>query len=109
MLSAVIPSVHSYRAVPLARQLVHQRYVLSGPLVTFSHISMSADYIFTLLVSCKIRVPTYYSNQKICYLHLVLMDGIQSLRGQTQYIHNFLFRFLIWNIKLPSPSRNPAM
>jgi hypothetical protein len=33
MLSAVIPSVHSYPAMPLARQPVHQRYVHPGPLV----------------------------------------------------------------------------
>ena len=33
MLSAVIPSAHSYRAVPLARQPEHQRCVHSGPLV----------------------------------------------------------------------------
>src|ERR1700727_1894475 len=33
MLSAVIPSVHSYAALPLARQQVHQRYVHPGPLV----------------------------------------------------------------------------
>ena len=33
MLSAVILSAHSYPAMPLARQLVHQRYVHSGPLV----------------------------------------------------------------------------
>ena len=33
MLSAVIRSVHSYPAMLLAEQLVHQRYVLSGPLV----------------------------------------------------------------------------
>src|SRR3569832_2896671 len=33
MLSAVIPSVHSYPAVPLAGQPLHQRYVHSGPLV----------------------------------------------------------------------------
>src|SRR5881394_3502337 len=33
MLSAVIPSVHSYAALPLARQPVHQRYVHPGPLV----------------------------------------------------------------------------
>ena len=33
MLSALIPSIHSYPAVPLARQLVHQRYVHPGPLV----------------------------------------------------------------------------
>ncbi len=33
MLSAVIPSIHSYPAMPLARQQVHQRYVHPGPLV----------------------------------------------------------------------------
>src|ERR1700710_1442260 len=33
MLSAVIPSEHSYAALPLARQLLHQRYVYPGPLV----------------------------------------------------------------------------
>ena len=33
MLSAFILSVDSYPAVPLARQLVHQRYVLLNPLV----------------------------------------------------------------------------
>ena len=33
MLSAVIPSVLSYPAMPLARQPVHQRYVHPGPLV----------------------------------------------------------------------------
>ncbi len=33
MHSAVIPSILSYSAVPLARQLVHQRYVHLGPLV----------------------------------------------------------------------------
>ena len=33
MLSAVIPSVHSYPALPLARQQEHQRYVHPGPLV----------------------------------------------------------------------------
>ena len=33
MRSAVIPSVLSYPAMPLARQLVHQRYVHLGPLV----------------------------------------------------------------------------
>ena len=33
MLSAVIPSVHSYPAMQLALQPVHQRYVHPGPLV----------------------------------------------------------------------------
>ena len=33
MLSALIWSIHSYPAMPLVEQLVHQRYVHSGPLV----------------------------------------------------------------------------
>src|SRR5574339_776761 len=33
MLSAIIPSVHSYPALRLAPQQVHQRYVHPGPLV----------------------------------------------------------------------------
>ena len=33
MLSAFILAVRSYPALPLARQLVHQRYIRSGPLV----------------------------------------------------------------------------
>ncbi len=33
MLSALIRSVHSYPAMPLARQQEHQRYVIPGPLV----------------------------------------------------------------------------
>ena len=33
MLSAVIPSVHSYAALRLAPQMLHQRYVHPGPLV----------------------------------------------------------------------------
>ena len=33
MLSALIPATRSYPAMPLAGQLVHQRFVHSGPLV----------------------------------------------------------------------------
>src|SRR6201994_4050510 len=33
MLSAVIPTIHSYAALRLAPQLLHQRYVHPGPLV----------------------------------------------------------------------------
>ena len=47
MLSAFISSVHSYPAMPLARQQVHQRYVHSGPLVLgatpFNHPTPTAD------------------------------------------------------------------
>ena len=38
MLSAVIPSTRGYPAMPLARQLVHQRYVQPGPLVLRSDL-----------------------------------------------------------------------
>jgi len=33
MLSALIPTKHSYPAMPLVEQLVHQRFVPWGPLV----------------------------------------------------------------------------
>src|SRR5699024_9366169 len=33
MLSALIPAIRGYPAMPLARQLLHQRYVHPGPLV----------------------------------------------------------------------------
>ena len=33
MLSAFISSIHSYSALPLARQPIHQRYIHPGPLV----------------------------------------------------------------------------
>ena len=36
MLSALIPSIHSYPAMQLAPQQVHQRYVQHGPLVLVS-------------------------------------------------------------------------
>ena len=38
MLSAVILSQHSYPALPLAGQLVHQRLVLPNPLVLRKHL-----------------------------------------------------------------------
>ena len=38
MLSALIQSIHSYSAVHLATQLIHQRYVQSGPLVLESEL-----------------------------------------------------------------------
>jgi len=61
MLSEVIHSRHSYRAVPLAGQLVHQRSVHFGPLVTFSPIYRSADYIFAFLKT-KVKALAYYKH-----------------------------------------------
>jgi len=48
MLSALIVSEHSYPAMLLAEQPADQRFVHPGPLVAYSHITMSADYIFAL-------------------------------------------------------------
>ena len=52
MLSAVIPSVHSYPALHLAAQLVHQRYVHPGPLV------LGTDPL-------KLRTPTADRNRTV--------------------------------------------
>jgi len=65
MLSALIPSAHSYPALQLVLKPVHQRCVQPGPLVTLSSITRSVDYIFTPLspllqtepLSC-ILIPT---------------------------------------------------
>ena len=38
MLSAFILAVHSYSALHLAAQQIHQRYVRPGPLVLKSHV-----------------------------------------------------------------------
>jgi len=77
MLSALIRTEHSYPALPRARQLVHQRFVHSGPLVTTeilraakarskkllrsSYITISADYIFLLRQSADRRSAYYRS------------------------------------------------
>ena len=46
MLSALITPEHSYPAMPRVRQLVHQRFVPPGPLVTISTVTSGVDYIF---------------------------------------------------------------
>jgi len=48
MLSALIPSIHSYSAIHLVAKPIDQRYVQPSPLVTYSPITRSVDYIFTL-------------------------------------------------------------
>ena len=61
MLSALITTEHSYPAMLLAEQLVHQRFVHPGPLVTYSYITISVDYIFTHFAYHEIRVLAYYN------------------------------------------------
>ena len=90
MLSALITTEHSYRAVPLAGQLVDQRFVHPGPLVMFykvkpqthadltrnhaellllSSITGGIDYIFALFGKTKIRASAYYNSEIHYYLH----------------------------------------
>ena len=61
MLSALIPSEHSYPALQLVPKPAHQRFVHLGPLVTYSHITMCADYIFIL----HSEAAAYYGDIKI--------------------------------------------
>ena len=56
MPSALIPSVHSQRAVPLARQLAHQRYVHPGPLVLGT-------------APLKLPAPAADRDRQFCYSH----------------------------------------
>ncbi len=53
MLSALIPSRHSYPAVPLAGQLVHQRSVHPGPLVLGTTLRNSPTLILNLCYTNK--------------------------------------------------------
>ena len=50
MLSALIPSIHSYPAIHLVAKPVDQRYVQPSPLVICSPITRSIDYIFSVLL-----------------------------------------------------------
>lgn len=81
MLSALIPSVHSYPAVHLVTKPVDQRYVQPSPLVDSSHITMCSDYIFTLS-PMRSRASAYYRNSKI---PIRSYQATKSLRGQFEY------------------------
>ena len=88
MLSEVIHSRHSYCAVPLAGQQIHQRSVHSGPLVTYSPISRSVDYIFILFTLVNEDVGVLQAQAVILYgmIQLYASPPIkigESLRGQT--------------------------
>ena len=78
-------SGRSYPAVLLAEELVHQRSVHPGPLVTFSTLAGGADYIFTQFQFSKLKWgrrimgPTY-----VAPIFIGQLGRIQSLRGQIQ-------------------------
>ena len=114
MLSAVILSQHSYSAMLLAEQLIHQRSVHSGPLVVLVSINISIYcrhipnflehrlYLHPSLirnrvrvVACCLKVLSFCVIQ--CSIRLSfkpVIEGyssiIKSLRGQTQTLTKLL-------------------
>ena len=81
MLSAVIPSEHSYRAVPLARQLVHQRFVPFGPLV-LERTPLKNQRLQQIGDQPVSRMLSTVTNSTDCnFIHLAMEADIQSLRA----------------------------
>src|SRR3989338_4843476 len=102
MLSALILSRHSYPAVLLAEELVDQWSVHSGPLVTYSPISRSADYTFTRLrrfvggreVASYLYRPSFsYGMIRCCTSPSIFQ--LKSLRGQTKHSKQFFSCFFL--------------
>src|SRR5271155_3310863 len=63
MLSALIPSIHSYPAIHLVAKPADQRYVQPSPLVDTPRITTCSDYIFTPSPT-RSRVSAFYSGSK---------------------------------------------
>ena len=77
MLSALIPSGHSYPAVLLVKQLVHQRSVHFGPLVTYSPITRSVDYIFIQTLGFRSKtIPLDFYYLESAYYSLFLKKNL---------------------------------
>ena len=94
MLSALIKTEHSYPAMPLARQLVHQRFVPPGPLVTLSLITKGADYIF---IPGFARESAYYPSHLVMSLTFDLKDLRISRYGvKPKTINNSLPLFFLF-------------
>ena len=111
MLSALILTEHSYPAMLLAEQLVDQRFVHPGPLVTYSHITMRVDYIFTLSDKIRSGVSAYYSiKQMFNTIFIPVQNGKSSRYGVKSKIY-FLDRlptvltFIRFSQKLHGPNR----
>src|SRR3989344_3275194 len=99
MLSALITTEHSYPAMLLAEQLVHQRFVRPGPLVTFPYITISVDYIFALL-----------DFSKVGYWHIIIKNFLtirldKSREQVVTGLYNLSFYFFS-SLVLPLTSSN---
>ena len=85
-LSAVVRSERSYPAVPLARQLVHQRFIILGPLVqenaSLSFSSPKKDRIRTVSQRTKPNSRTaFIGEQPNPWNLLQLQDAMSRHRG----------------------------
>jgi len=89
MLSEVIHSQHSYSAVLLAEQPIHQRSVHPGPLVLGADLlkNQRLHRIITNL-SHAFHITYYYVNRTIVYLHLQVLA--LSLYGSTYVVPSVL-------------------
>ena len=86
MLSAVIPSVHSYAALRLAPQQLHQRYVHPGPLVLrtdpLNSPTPTADRDRTVSQRSEPSSrTTFISEQLNPWNHMQLQDVMSRHRG----------------------------
>src|SRR3989338_2955944 len=89
MLSAVILPERSYRAMLLAEQLVHQRFVLSGPLVTLFPQFLGAQTISSpVFAKNKARVLAYYPFPPVRFrrggIKLSGKKGVRSAHCETE-------------------------
>src|SRR3989338_2976021 len=101
MLSALIPSAHSYPAVHLAAKLVDQRCVQPGPLVTNSRIAACADYIFTLRLALLAKGKPY---GRMGWRRISRSFGILLRSGASGTGHKSLRGHFSFSSTLPSGS-----
>ncbi len=81
MLSEFIPSRHSYSAFHLAVEQIHQRSVLFGPLVVYSPLTRSTDYIFTFFVLRTNEGMAYYKHRLSFSKKRFLTMQVRSLQS----------------------------
>lgn len=80
MLSALIPSAHSYPALPLVGKPVHQRCVQPGPLVTFCFAKSQTHADSTQTYAEKFRVcPCPVRDCPRCYAYPLITKGVDYI------------------------------
>jgi hypothetical protein len=82
MLSAIIRSKRSYPAMPLARQLVHQRFIILGPLVqknvSLNLFTLEKDRIRTVSQRTKPNSRTTFIGEQPNPWNLLQLQDVMS-------------------------------